>query len=337
MIGKGIERKLRVGVVGGGSWATALVKILTDNNNRVRWWLRNEESIKYIREHSRNPKYLSSLELNLRKARLYDSIKKVVRNSDILVVAVPSAFVKEVFENVTPRLLKSKIIICSIKGMIPEDNLIMADYFKIRFSFSENQYMVIGGPCHAEEVAQEKLSFLTIAGKGVEDTQEIAKLFENRYVNTTLSQDVHGIEYAEVLKNIIAIASGIARGCGYGDNFQAVLISNAVREVKRFVQEVCGNNRDIDQSVYLGDILVTAYSQYSRNRTFGNMIGMGYSVKSAQLEMRMIAEGYYAAKCIKEINDQYKVDMPIMQAVYNVLYEKIAPALEMKLLAEKLT
>ncbi len=327
----------RIAVIGGGSWATALVKIITDNGLRVRWWMRSQESINYIERYGHNGKYLSSVQLNLKKCKLSNNLKRVIRTSDIVVVAVPSAFVKSVFDGFSARIIRGRTIVSSIKGMIPEDNYIMADYFVNEFGVKLADYLVVGGPCHAEEVAQEKLSYLTVGGSTKVRAEKLASLLKNRYVRTKVSTDVAGIEYAEVLKNIVAIASGICRGCGFGDNFQAVLISNAIREIEHFVDVVDPKERNINDSVYLGDLLVTSYSQFSRNRTFGNMIGKGYSVKSAQLEMQMVAEGYYAVKCLHDLNQaKYKVDMPITTAVYNILYEKYAPMLEMRLLSEKL-
>lgn len=330
------KKKLKIAVIGGGSWATAIVKILTDNGNRIQWWMRNDESINYINQYKHNPKYLRSVELNLTKCKLSSNLRKVVRTSDILIVVIPSAFVKEAFANIPSRLINKRWIVSSIKGMIPGDNLTIAEYFTKNFDVKPNRYVVVGGPCHAEEVGQEKLSYLTVGSENEEVAKKIASLFNNRYIRTKISTDVVGIEYAEVLKNIVAIASGICHGCGFGDNFQAVLISNAIREVERFVNHMSHVERNINDSVYLGDLLVTSYSQYSRNRTFGSMIGKEYSVKSAQMEMQMIAEGYYAVKCIHELNKKYKVDMPITEAVYNILYEKFAPLVEMRLLSEKL-
>jgi len=330
------ERKPKIGIIGGGSWATALVKILTDNSNTVRWWMRNPETIKHIKAYHRNPNYLSYLELNLKKCRLSDKLKKILTLSDIVVVAVPAAFIKEVFQKVKPRQLQNKIIISATKGMIPDDNLIIGDYFEEHFKIDPKKFVVLSGPCHAEEVALEKLSYITISCPNEALATRITGYFNCRYIKATSSDDIHGTEYAAVLKNIVAVACGICHGLGYGDNFQAVLVSNAIQEIKRFVDTVHPIKRDIKASAYLGDLLVTAYSQFSRNRTFGNMIGKGYSVKSAQFEMTMIAEGYYAVKCIHEVNKKYKVEMPITDAVYNMLYEKTAPMVEIRLLTEKL-
>lgn len=228
-------------------------------------------------------------------------------------------------------------MVSAIKGIVPDENLIIGEFLNQRYQTPFENLLVISGPCHAEEVALEKLSYLTIASRDTELAARFAGLINTRYIKTIVSDDIYGTEYGAVLKNIYAIASGICHGTGYGDNFQAVLISNAIRELERFVEAVHPIDRDIKESAYLGDLLVTAYSQFSRNRTFGNMIGKGYTVTSAQLEMNMIAEGYYAVKCLHEINKQYKVYMPICNAVYNILYQKRSPAIEMKHLAEELS
>ncbi|MCH8330038.1 MAG: NAD(P)H-dependent glycerol-3-phosphate dehydrogenase [Bacteroidetes bacterium] len=336
MIRKPKPKVPKIAVIGGGSWATALVKILTDNNNKIRWWMRNQEAIKYVKTYHRNPNYLSYVELNLRKYQVSDNLNRMINNSDILVLAIPAAFFKDVFEKVKPRNLNKKIIISAIKGLIPDDNLIIAEYLKQTYGVLESNLVVLSGPCHAEEVALEKLSYLTIASTKKTIAQKIAELFENRYIKTTISDDIYGTEYAAVLKNIIAIASGICHGLGYGDNFQAVLISNAIQEISRFLDVVHPIGREVNNSAYLGDLLVTAYSQFSRNRTFGNMIGKGYSVTSAQMEMNMIAEGYYAVKSIHSINEQYKVDMPIVDTVYKILYEGELSRMAVQRLTEKL-
>ena len=252
-------------------------------------------------------------------------------------MAVPSAFLKDALVGLTPADFKNKEVFSAIKGIVPQHNLIIGEFFNTEYNIPMENIGVITGPCHAEEVAMEKLSYLTIACQNTTNASVVAELLNCRYIKTTVSDDIFGTEYSAVLKNVFAIASGICHGLGYGDNFQAVLISNAIQEIKRFVDAVHPIDRDIKSSAYLGDLLVTAYSQFSRNRTFGGMIGKGYSVKSAQLEMNMIAEGYYGTKCVHEINKQCKVEMPITTAVYNILYERISPAIEMKLLTDKLS
>ena len=326
-----------IAVIGGGSWATAIVKILTDNKNDVRWWLRNQEYIDHIIKYGHNPRYLSSVKLNFSPNTLCNDLKATIEAADVVVLAVPAAFLQTALQEINPELLKGKIIVSAIKGIIPEENLIVGEFLHKSFYVPFENIAVISGPCHAEEVALEKLSYLTIACVNTDNALFFSQLLATRYIKVKISDDIYGTEYSAVLKNIFAVASGICRGLGYGDNFQAVLISNAIQEIKRFVDTVHPINRDIKDSAYLGDLLVTAYSQFSRNRTFGNMLGKGYSVKSAQLEMNMVAEGYYAAKCIHEINRQYKVHMPICRTVYAILYENISPVIEMRLLAEQLS
>ena len=324
-------------VMGGGSWPTALLTVLSNQEVSIHWWLRKTETVEYVNRYHHNPNYLSSVELDMNKITASDNMAASLKHADIVVLGVPSAFLKESMQDITPEQLQNKIIFSAIKGIVPEDNLIVGDFLHQKYKVPFDQIGVISGPCHAEEVAMEKLSYLTIASQNIENAKTFASLLNCRYLKTSVSDDIFGTEYAAVLKNVIAIASGICHGLGYGDNFQAVLISNAIQEISRFVDVVHPISRDIKSSAYLGDLLVTAYSQYSRNRTFGNMVGKGYSVKSAQMEMNMIAEGFYAVQCIWEINKLYQVDMPITKAVYHILYEKISPSLEMKLLADILT
>lgn len=330
----------RVAVIGGGSWATAIVKMLCNGlpeKEKITWWMRNTEQLESIRQFRHNPRYLSAVEFEVSKLNLSSDISDVVASNDLIIMAVPSAFIDESLKELNPDSFTNKIIFSAIKGIVPGPNLIIGDYFNQRFNVPYSHIGVITGPCHAEEVALEKLSYLTVASQTQEFAQEVADRIACRFIRTTVSDDIFGTELSAVLKNVVAIASGICHGLGYGDNFQAVLISNAIQEISRFVDAVHPINRDIKSSAYLGDLLVTAYSQFSRNRMFGAMIGKGYSVKMAQLEMNMIAEGYYAVKCIHEINQKYNVEMPITNCVYNILYERIAPAIEVKILTDKLS
>ncbi len=327
----------KIAVIGGGSWATAIVKMLCNNAKEVHWWIRSQTVIDHIKKHKHNPNYLTSVEFETNKLALSADLKEVVANADILIMAVPSAFLKEALNELTEADFKNKKVFSAIKGIVPEHNLIVGEFFNTIYNIPFEDIGVITGPCHAEEVAMEKLSYLTIASQNTASAMYVASQLNCRYIKTTVSDDIFGTEFSAVLKNVFAIASGICHGLGYGDNFQAVLISNAIQEIKAFVDVVHPIDRDIKSSAYLGDLLVTAYSQFSRNRMFGNMIGKGYSVRYAQLEMNMVAEGYYGVKCIYEINKKYKVDMPITDAVYNIVYEKISPTIEMKLLTDKLS
>ncbi len=325
----------RFGMIGGGSWATALIKILSHNGLTTSWWMRDVQSVEHVKQYRHNPNYLSSVTIDLEKCYPSGDLEEVINRSDVLVLAVPAVYLKDVIRDAD--MLGGKKVVSAIKGMIPEDNLIIGDFLEQKLNFSLQNFVVLSGPCHAEEVAQEKLSYLTFSCPDTDLAGKIAECFQCRYINTTTSDDIFGTEYAAVLKNIFALAGGICHGLGYGDNFKAVLVSNAIREMKRFVDAVHPIQRDIKDSAYLGDLLVTAYSQFSRNRTLGNMIGKGYSVKSAMMEMDMVAEGYYAVKCIHEINRQYQVDMPITDAVYRILYERMAPMVEIRLLTDKLS
>ncbi len=326
-----------ISVLGGGSWATALVKILSNNASSIHWWLRNQESVDFICRYHHNPNYLSDVQLDLEKVQPNASLSEVLSASDVVILAIPAAFLHRSLEQIGTSIFRDKVVFSAIKGIVPEFNLIVGDYMHRHKGVSYDRIGVLTGPCHAEEVALEKLSYLTVASPDTAIVTSMADALSCRYIRTIASDDIFGTEYAAVLKNIMAIASGIYHGLGYGDNFQAVLISNAIREIKRFVDAVHPLKRDINDSAYLGDLLVTAYSQFSRNRTFGSMIGKGYSVKSAQMEMNMVAEGFYAVACIHEINKKLGLHLPICTAVYHVLYEKIAPRLEMKLLSEQLT
>ncbi len=332
-----MEFNKKIGVLGGGSWATAIVKILTENLATVNWWMRDKECADHIKKFHNNPRYIQSIQFEANKLNIDTDLQKIVDDSDIIVVAVPSAFLAQAFDDVEIKGIENKVIISAIKGVIPEYNQIPAEYFNINFKVPWNKIGMIAGPCHAEEVALERLSYLTIACQDEEIAAYVAKAMSCRYINTSTSDDLLGTELSAILKNVYAVASGICHGLGYGDNFQAVLISYAIRETKDFIDAIHAIHRDVKSSAYLGDLLVTAYSQFSRNRNFGSMVGKGYSVRSAQIEMNMVAEGYYAAKGIYEINKKFKVDMPIVDAVYNILYEKISPIMEMRLLSAKLS
>lgn len=322
-------------MIGGGSWATAIIKMLCENMDKVAWWMRNEETIAHIKKYGHNPNYISAAELPSDELKISNDLNAIISAADCLVFAVPSAFLKATLESLQVSL-KGKLIISAIKGIVPEDNAIIGDFFHNQHDIPYSDIGVITGPCHAEEVALERLSYLTVACQDIEKAKWFSEQISCRYIKTNLSEDIFGTEIAAVLKNVVAIASGICHSLGYGDNFQAVLVSNAIREIKRFVDAVHPIKRDIKESAYLGDLLVTAYSQFSRNRTFGYMIGKGYSVRSAQLEMKMVAEGYNAVKCIKEINEQYGISMPITEAAYNILYDNISPVIEMRLLSDQL-
>ena len=324
-------------VIGSGSWATAIVKILCNNVDKVNWYVRNVESAEYIKKYKHNPRYLQSVEFNLDKINVITDLETAINSSEILVIATPSAFLNDLFKNIPQEIFKGKVVFSAVKGIIPEFHSIPARFIHKTFGTPYDAIGIISGPCHAEEVALERLSYLTIACQDEDIADEVAELFACRYIKTTTSDDLFGTELSAVLKNVYSIASGICAGLGYGDNFQAVLISNAIQEIENFIDEVSPIHRDVKSSAYLGDLLVTAYSKFSRNRTFGFMIGKGYSVKTAQMEMDMIAEGYYAVKSVIEINKKFQVEMPIVEAVYNIIYEKISPVIEMRILTEKLS
>ncbi len=326
----------KIAVIGGGSWGTALVKLLSTNSERVGWWIRRPETIAHIRKYGHNPDYISAAQFDIDRLVMDQDIHRIIKDFEVLVIAVPSAFVKATMDLLDPSELAGKKIFSAVKGIVPETNQIVGEYLFQHWGVEPEDFGVICGPCHAEEVAMERLSYLTIASQQAGNTVFMGNALNGRFMKTTLSDDIYGTEYAAILKNVIAVASGISVGLGYGDNFRAVLVSRAIQEIDRFVEAVHPIDRDINEPAYLGDLLVTAYSTFSRNREFGNMIGKGYSVRAAQLEMNMVAEGYYAVKCVHEINKELKVDMPITDATYRMLYERMAPTMEMRLLSDKL-
>ena len=326
----------RLTMIGGGSWATALTKCFVDNGQDVTWWMRDEEQVKHIKSHGHNPKYMSQIDLDMAKVHPTTDLQQALNASEKVVLAVPAAFLGNVLEQVPANMLKGKWVFSAVKGIMPETLEIVGQYLSREYAFELSDFGVICGPCHAEEVAMEKLSYLTIACADQAKASTMAGMIRTRYMKTSLSDDIHGTEYGAMLKNIIAVAAGIYHGLGYGDNFHAVLVSRAIQEMERYMNAVHPLTRDINDPAYLGDLLVTAYSQFSRNRLFGTYVGKGYSVRSAQMEMNMVAEGYYAVKGVVELNKQLGVETPICDAVYRVCYEKIAPSIEMRLLAEKL-
>jgi glycerol-3-phosphate dehydrogenase (NAD(P)+) len=337
------QTALTFGVIGSGSWATALVKILSDNNQKVNWWVRNSKNIDYIHKRRHNPQYLASAYLDVRLLTLSSDVNEVVAKSDVLILAVPSAYIQDVLKDIGKEAFKAKKIVSAIKGIIPGPDVLLNDYLKEQFELPLENYFALLGPCHAEEVAAEKLSYLTFSGIDVNTTDAISQYFKTPYINTVTNNDILGVQYAAVLKNIYALGAGIAHGLEYGDNFLSVYIANTADEMAGFLRKagiehiVVGQHGEEDPvthrktpnyaaSVYLGDLLVTCYSPYSRNRTFGTMIGKGYTVQSAQLEMNMVAEGYNASKCLYHINETIGADMPIAETVYNILWERLLPA-----------
>lgn len=322
-------------VIGGGSWATAITKMLCHNMKQVAWYMRNEAAIENIKINKHNPNYLSAVEFDTDQLILTNDINEAIAYADYLVFAIPSAFLGSELQKLTVSL-ENKVIISAIKGIIPETGLIVGQHFMQTYHLPIEQIVVLAGPCHAEEVALERLSYLTIAGGNLETAEIISESLRSHYIKAKTSDDVIGVEYAAMLKNIYAVAAGMAHGLGYGDNFQALLMSNAIREMKRFIKKVYKMKRNINDSAYLGDLLVTGYSLFSRNRMFGNMIGKGYTVKSAQMEMNMIAEGYYAARSAYMMNEVIKAKTPIIDAVYDVLYNGKEPKKVFRKLIDKL-
>lgn len=318
----------KIGLIGNGSWATALAKILTDNGTAIDWWMRNEKSAQHIKTKRHNPDYLSSVAFNADIVAPTNDLLQVVKDNDILLFCTPSAFILDVLNQLAPEMLAGKTIISAIKGLILTESCLLNDYLAHHFNINTHQYVAISGPCHAEEVALERLSYLTFSGLDQELTTAIAKLFENEYIKTIVNHDTNGAQYAAVLKNIYAVGAGIANGLGYGDNFLSVYVTNCFKEMAIFLEaqyqdEAEREAPNYNTSAYLGDLLVTCYSAHSRNRTFGSLVGKGYFVKSATSEMNMVAEGYYAVAGMKVIIDQLNIKMPIVQAIYECLRESV--------------
>jgi glycerol-3-phosphate dehydrogenase (NAD(P)+) len=336
---------MKFGIIGSGSWGTALAKILTDNNNSIAWWIRSETIITHLKNRHHNPQYLSSAYFDTSLLNLTTNVAEVIHNSDCIIMVVPSAYAVDVVGRLPKNIFQNKKIVSAIKGILPEQNLLLNDYLKAEFSVALKNYFTVLGPCHAEEVAAEKLSYLTFSGVDKETTQAIAAHFKTAYLNTLHNTDIYGVQFAAILKNIYALGAGIAHGLEYGDNFLSVLIANSADEMAGFLRKTGIQNVEVGSidhtaasparnvrhtinyaaSVYLGDLLVTCYSLYSRNRSFGNMIGKGYSVQATRLEMSMVAEGYNASKCINIINKNIRAEMPIAEAIYKILWEHLSP------------
>ncbi len=325
----------RIGLIGNGSWATAIAKILNKNLETFNWWVKDEYVKGHLEHRQHNPNYLTDVQFDTDKLIITTDINELVRQSDIIFLVVPSIYVENCLSHLTESIAK-KFIVTSIKGIIPAHNVAVGQYLTDHFQLPENQLGIVSGPCHAEEVALERLSYLTVAAADAEKAAIVAACLECNFIHVKTSKDVFGTEYAAILKNIYAIAAGIAHGLGYGDNFQAVLMSNAIREMHHLLKSVENTKRKINDSAYLGDLLVTGYSFFSRNRMFGNMIGKGYTVKSAILEMNMVAEGYYATKGIAEMIEKEGIQAPIISAVYKILYENKNPGKTFEKLSKKL-
>lgn len=316
-----------VTVIGSGSWATAIVKLLSTNASRICWFIQQEDILKHLKKHNHNPRYLSAINFNPDKLALTNDINKAVSASEIIIFVTPSAFLKENLKGITVDI-SGKTICSAIKGIIPDENTIVGEYLHTKYNVPYNNIVIITGPSHAEEVAMEKLTYLTVASMDKSRAKHTVALLKNHYLRTILSDDIFGTEYAAVMKNIYAIAAGICVGLGYGDNFLAVLLSNAAMEMKKFLDSMHPGEREMNSSPYLGDLLVTGYSQFSRNRMFGNMIGKGYSVNNALMEMTMVAEGYYSARCIHILRSKLELSIPIAETVYRILYENAPPSVE---------
>lgn len=324
-----------VGIVGGGSWATAIAKILLERVPHIHWYMRDSARIESFRATGHNPAYLSDVSFDMGRITLTDDVNQVAEACQTLVMVIPSPYIKDTLQGLSVSL-RDKFIVTAIKGIVPGENFVCTDYLSVKYGVPREQFAVIGGPSHSEEVAMSHLTCLTVGCTNARRAENLASLLRNDYVCVKTSRDVVGIEYAGVLKNVYALAVGICHALGYGDNFLAVLVSNALQEMGQFLEAVYPMDRDVCDSVYAGDLLVTAYSRFSRNRIFGTMVGNGCSAQEAQAEMHMVAEGYYGVRCIWEINRRMGVSMPILDAVFNILYRHAAPEQEIRRLSKAL-
>lgn len=328
----------KVSIVGGGSWATALVKLLYTNKHEIKWWFRQQETVDYVRQFHHNPRYLPSVEIHLSEENVSTNLREILSDSEWILLAIPSAYVFDILQKLTAEDFKGKKVITAVKGLVHEEKKLISAYLTEKFGVPQTDIVHISGPCHAEEVAAEKLSYLTFSSPNIITAKEASKIFACRFMKTSTSSDLVGTELASVLKNVYAICAGISIGLGYGDNFRAVFISSAMKEMEYMLHHFAPDSkeRNMLSPSYLGDTLVTAYSQFSRNRTFGVMIGKGYSINAAILELNMVAEGYYATKTLRLMAEEMKLEMPLLESAYRILYGKIAPAIEMRLLSEKI-
>ena len=322
-----------IAVMGGGSWATALAKLLLQNCETITWYMRRDDRIEEFKRLRHNPAYLTDVDFDIERINFSSDINAVCENADTLLLVMPSPYFTDHMDKITVDI-SSKAVVSAVKGIVPDTNELITDYMVRRFGVDPARNLVVSGPCHAEEVALDRPSYLTIGCANLEMAEEFAKLIRGKNTHAITSSDVDGIEYAAVLKNVYAIAAGIIHGMKTGDNFGAILISNAIREMERFVDAACPRPRQICDSVYLGDLLVTAYSRFSRNHNFGSMIGRGYSVKAARMEMEQPAEGYYGTKCIHDINQHFNVAMPILDGVYSILYRGVPAYRAMNAMAQ---
>lgn len=325
-----------IAIIGGGSWATAIAKIVVGRTRHIGWYMRRSDRIAEFKRLGHNPAYLTTLNFDVSQISFYADLNAVARKYDTLIFVTPSPYLKNHLAKLTADI-SGKTIVTAVKGIVPDEDMVVSEYFHTRYNVPQDHILCIGGPSHAEEVAMDRLTYLTIGCTEEKTAEAFANVLRSDYVRVETSEDIMGIEYAAVLKNVYAICAGICNGLRYGDNFMAVLLTNCVREMDRYLTAVSPAKRNICDSAYLGDLTVTCYSNFSRNRTFGTMIGRGYSVKSAQLEMKMVAEGYYGTKCMMELNKQAKVDMPILNTVYDILYRQVNPAKAILTLTEKLT
>jgi glycerol-3-phosphate dehydrogenase (NAD(P)+) len=322
-------------LIGSGSWGTALAKVLlSDPELQLYWYVRRPEAADSIARSGRNPYYLSDIVLDAGRIRVLTSVSEIPTETEQVVVALPAAYSKGVLASM-PINRFSGPVISAAKGLMPDEHLTVTEWLEANRLVSPDRLYMIGGPCHSEEVAQEKRSYLTMGGIGLHPVQTLTDLFSCHFISCSASDDLRGIEFAAVLKNVMAVACGMALGSGRGDNFLSVLVSAASRETESFLgKHFPSAARDINRSAYLGDLLVTCYSPHSRNRALGLLLGRGYSPAEAKTEMNMVAEGYFA---VKSLSMRFDIDsFPIIKAVYSALYEGVSAAKAVKYMEDRL-
>lgn len=325
----------KIAVIGSGSWATALVKIFAESGNMVSWLVRTKKQADYIVTNRRNPRYLSQADLDLTFIHPTTQAKNALNSADWVIFAVPAAFVQTTVQSLNPQWFNHTQVIVSIKGFVPGTGKIPGTLIREHLEL-QNNCMVLSGPCHAEEIALRKYTYVTIAGNQADKVNQLQNCLQLPYIKTISNTDPAGVEYVSILKNIIAIANGIADSLQYGDNFRAVLTSNAMREVQNIVNAIAPVQRDYFDSVYFGDLLTTAYSDFSRNRTLGKLVGRGIQVRKALQMMEMVAEGYYASKELHPIIQPLRLHLPVINSVYRMLHLHANPYHEIKLLLQQL-
>ena len=331
-----INKASRCAVVGHGSWATAIVKVLTINDSEVYWYVRNPEVLESLRSEGHNCRYLSDVELDMNRIHLSDDLNEAVSNTDILFLVMPAAFLKCYLSDLRVSL-KDKMVVSAIKGIIPDENQFVTDYLKQQYGLSDSHLCFICGPTHAEEVGHGQLTYLTLACRNIVNARAVGEKLKTTSIKVSWQRDIDYLVRSSVFKNIYAVMVGIAVGMGYGDNFVSVLVANCIKEMYFLLDPQSVNDlTKFNPSNFFGDLLASCYSSHSRNRQFGMLIGRGNTVKTALNEMTMVAEGYYASKMISTLPEAQRQKMPIADMVSQILHQGVPARKAMKRLEELL-